>query len=88
MLQGTSRKANDGTGGPDQPKAPGVLLSCREPTPGPCPAAGRTSQKLRNRESQSLARWILEKEGKATRAANKGIDHAREAGPWVAKARR
>jgi hypothetical protein len=31
-------------GSPDQPEAPGVF-PCREPTPGPCPAAGRTSQK-------------------------------------------
>ena len=40
----------DGAGGPDQPKAPG-MFPCREPTPGPCPAAGRTSRKPRNREN-------------------------------------
>jgi hypothetical protein len=43
---GTRARRVDGTGGPDQPKAPG-MFPCREPTPGPCPAAGRTSQKPR-----------------------------------------
>jgi hypothetical protein len=39
VARGTRARLVDGTGGPDQPKAPGVF-PCREPTPGSCPAAG------------------------------------------------
>jgi hypothetical protein len=44
VARGTRAGLVDGTGGPDQPKAPGVF-PCRGPKPAPCPAAGRTSQK-------------------------------------------